>query len=249
MLTIGEKSLAPDLVIFDKDGTLIDFKRLWHAWYRLLLAELARHVRLDDTLLHHLSQTLGYNPVQDSWHSEGPLTLATISEIRLLIAGVLYAHHLCTWNQAKELIADIENKVRSELPLHELVQPIGDARGLLAKIRQKGIKTAVATGDIRPITEISLRVARIDDMFDMVVCAEEGVLVKPAADMVLAICSGVHVSPQKSIVIGDSVDDMLMARAAGVMAAVGVTSGASPLQVLAPYADILIDNIHEIQVA
>ena len=221
MLTIGEKSLAPDLVIFDKDGTLIDFKRLWHAWYRLLLAELARHVRLDDTLLHHLSQTLGYNPVQDSWHSEGPLTLATISEIRLLIAGVLYAHHLCTWNQAKELIADIENKVRSELPLHELVQPLGDARGLLAKIRQKGIKTAVATGDIRPITEISLRVARIDDMFDMVV-AEEGVLVKPA-DMVLAICSGVHVH-RKSIVIGDSVDDMLMARAAGVMAAVGVTS-------------------------
>jgi len=48
--------------------------------------------------------------------------------------------------------------------------------------------------------------------------------------------------------VGDSTVDMLMARSAGLAAAIGVTSGAMPADLLAVHADHLVPDIHAIHV-
>jgi len=48
--------------------------------------------------------------------------------------------------------------------------------------------------------------------------------------------------------VGDSITDMSMARRAGVAYAVGVTSGALSAEMLALHADLVIPNVHAIQV-
>ena len=248
MLEIAGQVFSPRLVIFDKDGTLIDFHLLWHTWFARLLYELEVLTLFTDELRLAIAGTLGYEVADDTWQPEGPLTLAPISEIRLLIAGQLYRYQHLTWNQAVTLVNNVEATVRMNLPFGDLVRPVGDVRGLLQRMRDSGLLVAVATSDIRQITEISLRAARVDDLLDALICADDGIPVKPAPDAVEEICRRLDVAPAQAIMIGDSVDDITMAHSAGLMAAVGVSSGASPASSLAPHADVVIGDIQEIHI-
>ena len=45
------------------------------------------------------------------------------------------------------------------------------------------------------------------------------------------------------VVVGDSVDDLRMGRAAGAGCVVGVTSGVSPAGLLAPFADVILPDV------
>ena len=57
------------------------------------------------------------------------------------------------------------------------------------------------------------------------VCADDGVPVKPAPDMVLRLCAAIGVPPARTAVVGDSAADLRMARAAGAGLAIGVLTG------------------------
>jgi len=248
MLEIAGRLYNPRLVIFDKDGTLIDFSLLWHTWFATLLHELEKRTIFTDELRLAIAETLGYDIASDIWQSEGPLTLAPIADIRLLIAGQLYRYRQFTWNEAVDLVNNVEAKVRKTLPFADLVRPIGDVRSLLQQIRANGMLVAVATGDIREITEISLHAAAISDLLDALICADDGIKVKPAPDAVEEICRRLNVSPTQAMMVGDSVDDITMAHSAGLMAAVGITSGASPLSSLVSIADVVIGDVQEIHI-
>ena len=69
-----------------------------------------------------------------------------------------------------------------------------------------------------------------------------------APDMGLEICRRLDVSPHDTIMVGDSVADLSMAREAGYAYAVGVTSGALTRDMLAPYADAVIPDIQAIEI-
>ena len=60
MLRIGGQTLAPTLVVFDKDGTLIAFDDMWHAWYERLLTSLSVRLTLTPETHLGLAGTLGY---------------------------------------------------------------------------------------------------------------------------------------------------------------------------------------------
>jgi phosphoglycolate phosphatase len=248
MLEIDGQIYTPQLVIFDKDGTLIDFHLLWHTWFSRLLGELEMNIPFTEELRLAIAGTLGYSLANDIWLPEGPLTLAPLGEIRLLIAGQLFRFLDLSWNQAVALVNTVEANVRMNLPFANLVRPVGDVRGLLMKMRASGLLIAIATGDIRQIAEISLRVAKIDDLIDVLICADDGIPTKPAPDAVEEICRRLGVAPAHAIMVGDSVDDITMAHSAGMLAAVGVSSGASPITILVSQADVIIGDIQDIHI-
>ena len=248
MLEIANKYLDPRLIIFDKDGTLIDFHPLWHYWFKSFICALGNQVKISEHMYAAINQTLGYKPDDDSWDPQGPLTLAPIHDICLLLSGIIYRYTHMSWSQSVALVNQVEHAVRENLPLAELVRPVGDARGLLERLREAGLRLAVATSDIQQITQESLKAAQIDDLFDIILCADDNIPVKPAPDAALAICERLSIPPSQTILVGDSIDDLNMARAAGLMAAIGVTSGASPKSILEPLADVLVKDIHDIHI-
>ena len=78
-----------------------------------------------------------------------------------------------------------------------------------------GRRVAVATSDDRDPTERTLAALGLTDAIDALVCADDGVPVKPAPDMVLRLCAELGVRPGRTAVVGDSPADLRMGRAAG----------------------------------
>lgn len=80
----------------------------------------------------------------------------------------------------------------------------------------KGIKLAVASNKLLSMTKIILQELQMDKYFDIIVGPELVRHPKPAADMIDYSLQELRVAHDRAIVIGDTDNDILAARAAGV---------------------------------
>jgi len=247
MLRIGEHTFTGKLLIFDKDGTLMAFDALWHAWFEAFLAEIARQVPFTLEFRVGLAATLGYEPDDGMWDPEGPLTMASTLEVGLLTAGQIYRYLGKTWDEALALVSQAEEVARESILGRDLIQPLGDVAGLFRRLKAQGVLLAIATTDTRASAEASLERLGVAHFVDALVCGDDGVPLKPAPDMALEVCRRLQVPPQEAAMIGDTVADLQMARRAGLGLVVGVTSGAHSAEILAPYADEILPDIHAIE--
>lgn len=100
----------------------------------------------------------------------------------------------------------------------------------LQHFRDRGHQLAVATGKGRRGLDRVLAGQGWSDFFDVTRCADETAS-KPNPLMIHEILEHCGVSPERALMIGDSVFDLEMARRAGVDS-VAVSYGAQPLEVL-----------------
>jgi phosphoglycolate phosphatase len=248
MLTVCGHRFEPNLIILDKDGTLIAFDQLWERWFTVLLDHLGSDLNVRGPHKQQIAATLGYDPETGEWDPRGPLTIASTSELTVLLAGLLYANQAPSWEHAISRVRSAERKARASLPLEDLVKPIGDVAGRLAHWRAKGMRLAVATTDERELAMRSLALVGLEGLFDAVVCGDDGIPLKPEPDMVLQLCQRLSVRPDETVVIGDTTADLIMAHEAGAMAAIGVLSGAGTREDLAHYTDLIVPSIHHIAI-
>jgi len=243
ILQIKDTSFDADLVVFDKDGTLIDFEAMWGrltvAWVRHLVADTG-----DESLRQDLYTSLGYDVQRQRTRSQSPLAIATVRQLRTIAAFVLYRHGM-TWTEAEDWTRHVFAD-RADLPLVDLIRPTGDVVGLLKRLQARDIRVGVITTDYRVATEETLRSMGIAHLVDHVLCGDDGLPWKPAPDTLLATCDGLSIPPARVVVVGDTVADLLMGRRAGAGLSVAVLTGAGERDQLAAYADAVLDSIDEI---
>jgi phosphoglycolate phosphatase len=99
-----------------------------------------------------------------------------------------------------------------------------DVLEMLSRLRGCGFRLAVATGKTREGLRAALRATGTEPLFDAVRSADETAS-KPDPKMLFEIMRQVGVAPECTLMVGDSVHDLRMAKNAGVDA-VGVTCGA-----------------------
>ncbi len=248
MLRIADRVIAPRLVVFDKDGTLIAFEAFWHAWLERNWALIEERVRLTPEAREGLAASLGLDLDSRDWDPLGPLTLAATQEVAVIIASQLYRYAGMDWLDALALVEETNRLAYESLPLDELVQPIGDVAGLLARLRAEGMALALVTADDRAPTEDTLQRLGLDGCWDTIICGDDGLPQKPAPEAALEACRRTGVAPEEAIMVGDTIGDLQMARRAGYALGVGVTSGALDADALAPYADVVVGSIHDVEI-
>jgi phosphoglycolate phosphatase len=246
-ITVGQDSIPVDLVVFDKDGTLFDFTSMWTRIFDLQADALRSALGDDDDFFADLSASVGVDRRTEKIDPRGPLALATYAEIQSIMALALYRRGW-GWDQAVLRVAKVTDKRRWP-PLAEMTRPIGDVRGLFAAIRAAGAYVGVVTTDNRDMTRDMLRLAGAYELVSAVVCADDGVPLKPAPDGVLLLCQQLGVIPSRAIMVGDAPTDMLAGRAAGVSACIGVLTGVSRAGDLEPLAHVVLPSIRELKVS
>src|SRR3954464_10178981 len=87
MLTIHSALDDIELVVFDKDGTLISLEAMWSSWARELGSRLEIATRRP--VAGDVFSTIGYDPTTDRVLAGGPLAIATMGELEELVGAVL----------------------------------------------------------------------------------------------------------------------------------------------------------------
>jgi phosphoglycolate phosphatase len=228
-----------DLVVFDKDGTLIDFDAMWAPWIVELTTRLERATRLP--VAERLFAELGFDPVAGRTIPGGPLAVLPMAILRDAVADVV-ARAGAAEGAAVAAVDEawfVPDPVSTARPLAELPR-------LFAALRAAGRRIAVATSDDHEPAARTLVGLGVADLVDVLIGADDGVARKPAPDMVLCAAAAVGVPASRTAVVGDSLADLEMGRAAGAGRVIGVLSGVSGREDLEPFADAVVDSVADL---
>jgi pyrophosphatase PpaX len=106
----------------------------------------------------------------------------------------------------------------------EEVVLIEGARDALLRVRHAGLRAGIVTSGDRVRVGRELDDLGVASLFEVVVCAEDIVYRKPHPEALLLALDKLGVGAAEAVYVGDSPEDVQMARAAGVMA-VGIPGG------------------------
>jgi phosphoglycolate phosphatase-like HAD superfamily hydrolase len=230
-----------DLVVFDKDGTIVDFGTMWSGW-AIALAE-ALTATTGRPVAEPLYEMLGFDPATGGVVPGGGLAATPMARLRDRTRDVLLAGGV----DADDAERALEAAWHAPDPV-ALARPLTDLGALFDRLRGGSCRIAVATTDDRDPTERTLAALGVADRIDATVCADDGIAVKPAPDMVLHLCATLGVAPNRTAVVGDTAADLRMARAAGAGLTVAVLTGVGRRVDLQPLADAVIASVEELQV-
>jgi choline dehydrogenase len=232
-------NFTPQLIILDKDGTLIDFHAMWAAWIREVARRLEHATGL--ALAEQLFRVMDFDAPHNYLEPTGTLAVTPMAELRRITANVLRVAGLTE----SEVTDAMQQAWHAPDPI-TLAYPLTDLVALFSNLHEYGMKIAIATSDDRASTIATLQALKLTPLVDALVCADDGLPIKPAPDMILHVCQQLAINPAQTMMVGDSVHDMEMGKAAKVGLVIGVLSGVSPRERLAPYADVIINSVGEL---
>jgi phosphoglycolate phosphatase len=214
-------------IVFDKDGTLFDFRSSWGRWCARLLGALSR----DTGHLVQLAQAIGFDPNGNVFAWDSPVIAGTPHEIAERLLPLLPEMGL----------AALEARINA-LAAEAEMTPAVALRPLLTALRDRGLRLGLATNDTEVPAKAHMAQHGITDLFDMILGCDSGYGAKPGPGMLLAFAAHVGLAPGDCIMVGDSRHDLMAGRAAG-MRTVAVLTGVAVAGDLADLADVVLADI------
>lgn len=221
-------------ILFDKDGTLIDFNRTWLPLYERASDYLATEAGQPDRAAE-LMKAGGFLASDRSWQPDSVLASGSNQQIYTLWSDLLEF----------EMTAHHHERCRQIFQLkHGNYAPVlDDLDDFLLQLQARGLALGVATMDDEASAVSTLDGLGCLQRFDFVCGADSGFGVKPDPGMVLAFCKQCKLDPTETMMVGDSPRDLRMGSNAGVALSIGVLTGAATRQTLEPDADHVYENI------
>jgi len=235
----------PGVVIFDKDGTLLDFKATWLGIIRELIAAIMRRTGPSATLARDIQRALGVFIDERRIDGGGPFAMGTADEVNTVLTDCLY-HEGLRWDKAQSVIQAAEQEVLKGPIRARNLCPAPGGIELLGRLRSRGIRTALATNDNQADARGDMQAIGALELLDLVVGADSVNNTKPAPDMILLICEHFGLSPRQAAMVGDTLMDAQMGRNARVMLNVGLSGTLSSAE-LAGYTDVVIESLDQIR--
>ena len=220
-------------ILFDKDGTLLDFNRTWLPIYLHAAQEFADS---DPALAAELLSCNGFDPQRNRFLGGSLLAAGNNHEIADAWALQL---------QQPDQVDSISLRLNEIFRVQGAIQATAVA-GMADTLRQLkvcGYHLGVATADSHQGIINTLQSFDVLDDFDFLAGYDSGHGVKPEAGMVLAFCEQTGLSSKQVVVVGDNRHDIEMGRNANAGLCVGVLTGTSERADLEAIADIVLDDI------
>src|SRR4030042_6545893 len=200
------KRIPCRLIIFDKDGTLIDFTATWVPLIRKRVAFLLKKLEENKGLEAFLLKSWGIDSVSGKVDPRGPCPVSPRSDEIIIGTMALYQHGF-HWDESRQWVAQAFDDADADGNWREKVVPIPGIQTFLSQLKRNGFHTALATNDERKDTEAILSHLSMDNLFDIVLCAGEVTPAKPHPETILTICKKLSIDPHEAVMVGDAVSD------------------------------------------
>lgn len=228
-------------LLFDKDGTLLEFHRMWLKVAQGAARDILQQYRDKNSAHFKVSERqlleaigiwgervdnhglLASNPVEDTaevWH-----------RLLRLEGGLL--------DFTRGVKAHFNRQVE-ENPL--LIQPLPGIKDKLTGWKQQGFRLGVATADTRESTLYSLRQAGLLELFDYVGYSDGDISPKPDPALLHGFSRHCGLKAHHIVMFGDTVSDMEFGHNAGARK-VGVLTGTATAEELQPHADLVLASV------
>ncbi|WP_416065560.1 HAD family hydrolase [Rhizobium sp. ZK1] len=222
-------------ILFDKDGTLLDYDESWLPVNR----ELARIAAEGDTALaDHLLATCGMDPV--TGHIV-PDSLLAAGNTRQIAEGLVAAGSKV---EVIELTIKLDDLFANAA---EFSVPVTDLSVFFGRLHKRGFKLGIASSDNeRSIRQTAQRFG-ISEYVDYIAGYDSGFGSKPEPGMVLGFCAATGLSPEEVAMVGDNNHDLHMGRNAKAGLTIAVLTGTGSRESLSGAADHVFDDITGIE--
>jgi phosphoglycolate phosphatase len=221
-------------LLFDKDGTLLDFHATWGPAAAAVTTTFAAG---DTTLAERIAQSIGLDLAARRLHPHSPLVSYCSADYAHLFAGPL------------GVASDADFLARLDALFDEAsfasFTPIGDPAGVLGGLARAGYRLGIATNDTHSGAVAHAKRLKIAEHIAFYAGYDSGHGRKPGPGMVTAFADFIGAAPSRVAIVGDSVHDLESGRAAGALR-IAVLSGPAPREALAPHADHVIASIAEL---
>lgn len=222
-------------ILFDKDGTLIDFQATWFAIGDLMAMEAAGG---DRAKADELMERAGYDYEAHGFKGDSVFAAGTNADI------VSLWYPQADAEKKRGMIAHFDSFTAEQGALQAV--PLPGTKAAIASLHASGFRLGVATNDSTSGAEKTLVSLGMAQMFDAAYGYDAVANPKPAADTVHAFCDLTRLKPAEIAMVGDNRHDLEMARAGACGLAIGVLSGTGTRQSLAQVADVVLDSIADL---
>lgn len=231
--------MAVNTVIFDKDGTLMDFDAFWISVTENALKEVFEkfdYTYNENDFIEILSR-LGV--IDGETDIDGILCKGTYEEI----AEIVYEHlqnNGCdeSFDEVKQTVFNAYNNNSAS---GEIKPTCDNIREVLVKLKNSGKSLCVITTDNKQITELCLEKLNIFELFDYIYTDDGVIAPKPNPECIDKYCRETGVLRSEIVMVGDTMTDVKFAKNAGI--SVICVGNENNRQKLADAADAVIPNI------
>ncbi|MCF6321983.1 MAG: HAD family hydrolase [Rhizobiaceae bacterium] len=228
------KSMTIKAILFDKDGTLIDFADTFFQACALVIDKLGEG---DIDKKNALASAVDFDLATNTCPATSVIVGGTSAIVAQLWQPLL--NHPSATHLAAQLDKYFDEYTMESVSIFDVTAPA------LKKLASRGIKLGVATNDSEDNARRHLGLVGIEPLFSYVAGYDSGHGPKPEPGMVTAFARHAQTTPAQIAMVGDSINDLLAARNAGAVA-VAVTSGLAGSEELQPYADHIVDDISQL---
>ena len=232
-LNLRGRRIGPiDGVLFDKDGTLSHSEPQLKILADARIAEAKRQFAAQGASGNDLNELEGllvrtYGRNRDGVMPDGTLAVAS-RQHNILSTATVFAQMALGWAKALLLAEDVFDRVDAQWQdLHPDGHPVSllpAASTMLRALKDAGVICAVISNDTTDGIQAFLKHHHLTDMFAAVWSAD-CLPCKPDPAAVHALCEQLNVPVERCALIGDADTDLLMAKRAGIAAAIGYVAG------------------------
>jgi phosphoglycolate phosphatase len=221
-------------ILFDKDGTLLDFEATWTPVLRRLALEAAGGAEAKAAALLEAG---GFVAETGRFRAGSVIGAGTTELI------VRLWHPGASDTEFAEFVARMDRAFHDHGRSHSI--PIAGVVAALEILAARGFVMGIATNDTTSAAKAALASTGMARHLPYIFGYDSVLRSKPAVDMVHAFAEASGLPPAEIVVVGDNAHDLEMARSAGALA-IGVTSGNSSADDLAALADAILPSVREL---
>lgn len=222
-------------VLFDKDGTLLDFDKSWEPVNRKLAHFAAGG---DRELADRLLRLCGMDPETGKVEPDSLFAAAASSEIAAALAegGAIYGVEELTPHVDRFFLEGAADAVA-----------LADLKAIFLRLKERGLKLGIASSDNEASIRKMAEGQHILPLLDFIAGYDSGHGVKPTPGMIEAFARATDLPVSAIAMVGDNTHDLHMARNAKAGLAVAVLTGTGTRETLTPTADHVIASIEELE--